>query len=363
MTDYRMLFADLRTGVLLGELPVETCEAEHVLNSPGSIRASMPLSMGDATRVLSPQVPTLELDASTFGTARTALFLEREGVIQWGGVMWTRRINVDTEELEVGGEGWLSYWRHRYLLVRKVYTAVDQVLIAKDLLDWGQTMMSGDRNHDTSGVVATGVLRDRTYEQYEYKNIAEAIEQLSAVEDGFDFAFTSQWSGSDILTRFLTAYPATGRATDIVLEVGVNIDVLEWTEDGTSVAHVAYAIGGGEGVDQLSRTAIDVPSLLEYPRLEAVESHTDVRETATLYAHAQRRLRRGLLPIDTMRVELDPNVVPVLGSYAVGDIVRVRGYLGAMDVDQSMRVTAMSIHLDADGGEAVQADLANVGVF
>src|SRR5690606_7643554 len=74
---YRLLYADVLTGELLGELPFVSVEASDVLNAPGSLRATAPLSFA-STLKLTPQVQAPNPTDATLGPARTALHLERD---------------------------------------------------------------------------------------------------------------------------------------------------------------------------------------------------------------------------------------------------------------------------------------------
>lgn len=355
MAVYRYLLANVLTGALLAELPLESASYSHVLNAPGAFSGALGLR----------QPAKLEaVLASALNLGQVAVYAERDGVIVWGGMLWTSDADIDSGALALAGEGFHSYFRRRALRATKAYAAADQTTgIAKDLIDWAQSIPGGSIGVATADVAATGVLRDRTYEAFERKWIGAEIEALAALDGGFDFRYESRWNAGTIQTRFLTSYPATGRQTEIVLEVGKQLAKLGTKTDATSLATNVDAIGAGEGDLGLIAT-VSSPALLGvYPLLDDVVSFTDVSERPTLEAHARKRLRRGAAPIVIPAVEWDPSLEPVIGSFLPGDIVTVRGSSGLARVDGAFRVTTIEVTVDDAGGESGKLSFAGLENF
>jgi hypothetical protein len=360
LASYRYLLADALSNSLLAEVPFESATFSHVLNAPGAFSGT--LGLKQPTSVQTVLKPLLSPSTSSLG--KLALYVERDGVIVWGGMPWTSEPDIDAGTMTLNGEGFLSYFRRRVLRAKKVYVQQDQTTqIAKDLINWAQSVTGGNIGVDTTGVAATGVLRDRTYEAFERKNIGQAVEELAAVDNGFDFRFDSTWNGTSILTRFLTSFPNTGRQTQFVLEVGAQLSNLNIKTDGTSLATNVDVIGAGEGDIGLIATVSDPGLIGVYPILDDVESHTDVSERPTLEAYARKRLVRGKRPIVIPEVEVDPALEPVLGSYVVGDIMRVRGGYGLAEIDGQFRVTEIGVSVDDNGGESAKLAFAGLESF
>jgi hypothetical protein len=357
MATYRYLLTDvLNPGVRLAELPFESATYTHVLDAPGAFSGTMGLQQpAKLAGVLAEQ---LQL-------GQVSLWVERDGVIVWGGILWTSDADIDAGTITYAGEGWHSYFRRRVLRARKVYVQQDQTTqIAKNLIDYAQSFLGGSISVDTSGVQATGVLRDRTYESYERKNIGEAVDQLAAVENGFDFRYDSAYTtGGDLSVRFLTSYPPTGRHTEIVLEVGKQLAALGIKTDGTSLATNVDAIGAGEGDIKLLATVSDPGLLGVYPMLDDVVSFTDVSVQATLTGHARKRLSQGASPVVIPSVEWDPSLEPVIGSFLAGDIVTVRGGVGIAQLDSLFRITTIEVSVDDAGGETGKLSFAGLESF
>jgi hypothetical protein len=356
MSDYRFLWADLLTGDVQGEVPVESASFSHILNAPGACGLTIPLRSNKPGNVAT-------LTESSFAPARTSIFVSRDDVLLWGGILWSVDADVEQNALTANATGFHSYFRKRLLRIDKTYAATEQVDIAVDLLDYAIAQPGGMVPVTTTTAAATGVTRDRTYWEYERKNIGELIEQLSAVQNGFDFRYEPRWDGSSLGVNFVVSYPRTGRNTDIVLELGANVELLSLTNDGTQMANQVDALGGGQGPDTPIRTARDTSILSTYPLLEDVTSHTDVISGDTLQEHAEARLDSGRRAIKIPTVRLSKGSIPGLGDYVIGDQVRVKGSYGYLDVDDSFRITGITVAVGSTGDEVVDRSLAPVGAF
>jgi len=103
----------------------------------------------------------------------------------------------------------MSVLNRRTIATDLVYTSERQENIAKALIDYAQGLSGGDLSI-IANTVTTGVLRDRTYLAADLKPVGEAIEELAAVDDGFEFRFDYvKAADSTMSPRFTTSYPAT----------------------------------------------------------------------------------------------------------------------------------------------------------
>lgn len=350
MAGYRHLIADLLTGTIREEIPFSEVKYSHVLNRPGGFAATLPLRHPKATR-------------ANLDPGRTAVYVERDGVIVWGGILWTAKASVDDATVEVGGEGFWSYFRRRLIRTTKVYTAQDQCLIARDLVTYAQSQPGGDIGV-TVGSETSGVTRDRTYYHYERKNIGEAVEQLAAVQGGFDFNIDVAWAGGAITKTLQVQYPRRGRATAIVFELGSNIEGLDQEIDATRQANVIDGLGYGTGEDILISTVSDLSQTPPYPILEDVHTNKDVRVATTLQLAALSELVSRSTPVErlpTLLAHSGPDTE--LGSFITGDTVTVRGRDGYLSVDEQMRITNYEVSVDEEGREAVGLGLQSEGDF
>ena len=391
MADYTVYFTDLVSQQVLGSLPVSSLSYETVLSAAGSAQFTMPLRTS-VTRTytvegvgVSPEEDTYpavdlypsdsgsaeasfstpDLTLSTFTPGRIGIFIERDAVVVWSGILWTLNLDVGNNTATGACEGWHSYFARRFLRATKVYSAStdDQAFIAKDLIDWAQAQSGGDIGVSTADVVNTGIKRDRTYYGYERKNIGELVEQLGEVENGFDWYYSTAKTNGTYDTRFLILYPTTGRVTPVRFEMGANVELLKCTVDSTSMAHRVEATGAGEGIHIRSANAVDAASLLSFPLLEDQLSFSDVTSTTTLGQHANKRLALTKKPVIIPTLSVNPDADPAFGSYSVGDQVRVAGSYGLLDLDAQYRITTISVSVDLSGMESISLDLAPAEMY
>lgn len=316
MVTYRFLAHDLRTNEALEELPLDPFQLTEQLNAAGSMSATLSLNARTATGV-----PLAARYTAASTPERTAIYVERNGVIIGGGIIW-KRTRAMGQAARLDGAGFWSFFRRRHLRTLQTFTSVDQLAIARQLVIAAQAS-TGANIGVTTGAETSGVLRDRTFQAYEAKQIGEAVEQLAAVTNGFDFAVEVDATLSKTLRLY---YPRRGRiagTTGTVFATGKN--VVNWTvdEDGSRSAREFTAIGAGDGPATLvsTRTRTDLIGA-GYPLTSDVGSWKDVSVPATLAEHAQRQVdARAATPM-FWRVEIDPEDPDGgIGTWIVGDDV------------------------------------------
>lgn len=370
MSDWRLLYGPLDgTGTILGELPAVSMEYGETLGGAGRWSATIPLesnpprlvlpSIGGGSTELSSDLDLIT--SETVATARTQVWFERDGVLLFPGILWTAKADIGANTLELAGEGPHSYFRRRLIRSTRSFTATDQLTIARTLIQEAQAAVN--TNIGVAAETATsGVLRDRTWLGYERKWVGEALEQLSAVEGGFDWRYAADWIGGVPTATLRFTYPATGRRTAHVFEVGTNCSLLSYDEDGTTATNLVDALGAGDGDDSLISSAANAAMQGPYRILEAVVAFSDVRNVDTLTIHAQRRLARGAGPIRHVELETFPDADPALGAYIVGDQVTVKAERGWVQLDDWFRIVEMSVSA-VGGEERIKLALAGLEIF
>ena len=349
---YRVLFQDVLSGVIHGELPAEKFSYTNTLNTPGS---------ASVTIGLNPSVARVNRNTIVTGGA-TAVYIERNSRFVWSGLVWDGQADFAAGTLELKCEGWLSYFRLRHYHATTAFAQADQADIARALIQHAGQYGDGSRlGMIEYGIAKTGVKRDRTYKGSEHKSIGEAVEQLAAVINGFDFSFDTTWRGDDLITTFNVHYPAIGRSRPVTLEQGRNCDITGASIGGKSVITHAFTLGAGDGADQVWASA-GGPSKV-FPRLESVESFSDIKEYGTLKAKAEERARIGASPIVLPSIELYPDSAPGLDDFDLGDALTVRGGHGLVEIDGMWRITEVSVSVNESGAEQVALTAASRDVF
>lgn len=361
MADYQILWASLGDrNTILGELPVTSFEYSDVLNAPGDINGTVHLNPY-------PGHPTL-FTQDNFREADTVLYVVRDGVPMWGGIMWGWRANVNTDTVSFTGEGWHSYLRRRVLNATSVSTGFDQAEIAERILI--NTIDAADPLDIQFNMDDTGVTRDRTYYWWEGKNAGEALEQLAAVENGFDFYWSTGGTPGAFTVTFNLLYPTTGRTTNHVFELGTNVSFVTYSSDGKAITTRVLGFGTGQGANVLYSTAYDPGAFgfeggtRSYQLLEDVASWPDVTQQDTLDEHVARRLTESITPSRLIVLNHYPGTEPRLGTYSIGDQCTVTASRGFIQMDRELhRIVERRVTVDDNGGESVQLTLAPIGLF
>jgi len=321
---YRYLAYDLLTGILLEELPLRDVSFELRLNGAGAFSATMPTGFRTRSGV---SLNRIYLGATE--PLQTALYVERDGVLVWGGWIIGRGRSSENGTITLAGADFFSFLNRQTIETTFTFTVGvdDQFDIVRALVDWLQAQGGGNI---ALAVTAgdSGVTRDRTYYGYEAKNLGEAISQLAAVADGFDFAVDVGYSSGFPTKTLSLHYPSRGRAladTGHVFETGRNILTYDWPEDGARTANRVIALGAGDGIDMLTTVAARTDLIdLGYPRLSSVLSLKDVSVASTLAGHAQAEVDAYGLPTVAPTVTVQAGAEPSVGSWIVGDQARIR---------------------------------------
>lgn len=336
---YTYLFCDLRTDTLLAELPLAGVTYGYELNGVGTLSGTIPYS--DETLPLDPET------ASTPG--RTAVYVDRDGVIVWGGIIWTRTQATGGKSIQAAE--FLSYFQHRYvkktlstdtsLLLNPAYVDAggqrlysDQKFVVWSLLRYAQDQTGGSIGLDINLVtgVADGITRNVTYFGYERPEIYKCIADLAAADDGFDFGIEVGWTSTannQPATRYRRArtwFPRRGRtATEsgLVFSKGGDAGSIlsyTWPEDGTALVTEMSGLGAGTGEARIVKTAAATDLINSgWPLLEGVATYDGVVDEAQVQGLTNADLTARSQAQEQPTFEVSADTDPEFGSYSVGD--------------------------------------------
>lgn len=105
--EYRYFTTNLVTNEVIAEIPFKGVSYERAIKAAGSFSGEI--------AVLPPN-PDLNDNASLYDNTmpgRTGLYVMRNGVCVWGGIIWSRSYNVITRNLTVSASEFTSYFQHR----------------------------------------------------------------------------------------------------------------------------------------------------------------------------------------------------------------------------------------------------------
>jgi hypothetical protein len=277
------------------------------------------------------------------------VYVDRDGVLVWGGIVWTRSRVKGGKQIQAAE--FLSYFQRRYvkktlstdtsLLLNPSYITEggqrlfsDQQHIAWSLLRYASDQPGGHIGLDINPLGGTphGIDRTVTYFGYERPEIYKAITELSAADNGFDFGVEVGWtSGANNAApsryrQVRTWYPRRGRtATEsglVFSKGGGNGSIIDydWPEDGASMVTEMSGLGAGSGEARIVKTAAATDLINSgWPLLEGVETYDGVIDEAQVQgmttADLQARSQSQVQP----QFEVAADTDPAFGSYQVGD--------------------------------------------
>jgi hypothetical protein len=371
-TQYRYLFADLITNDILAELPLTNVSFTQTLNTPGSFSGTILGSDINETGY--------DIAGSTI-PSRTAIYVDRDGVLIWGGIIWLRTWDSDSQHFDFQAREFGSYFERRRITDNfmdgdqaLVYENEDQLFIAQDLLTLAQDLAGGDIGvvvpNNVSGIDVT-----RVYYAYEFKDVWGAIKDLSNQQDGFDFNIDVAYDTNLEPRKYAqTAYPYRGitfnanNADALVFEFPGNIVAYEWPDDGSVVSNKMYGIGPQSNEAKIVAVATAPTNQITagYPLLEDTVSYTDQYDPNILYQQTLGEVTAKQVPVVTPKIVIPAYASPVLGSYKTGDECLLRitddrfpNNGSGFGLSQVYRIVAISVQPGEDGPERVTLTLTD----
>jgi hypothetical protein len=356
---YRYFTTDALTGSMVASaLPFKDVSYGPDLNGPGAFSGTL------APRLIAE-------DPGMLDPGNRCLFVERNGRIMWGGLAWTATPQGPSYAVE--GAGWSSYPQKRFdvtgnLNARAPYVNADPCKVIRDIWAYAQEQPDGNLGVVVDPTTSTATVgtpaEPLAFNVWDVPNLGEQIDNLVSGDDHPDYTDQSDWGTDGLPTRRVRlGYPRLGRRrTDIVFMTGINVvSSPPIAYSGDDYAQVVIATGTGEGRDMARSVSAVRNGRL---RLESVLQLPDIPSGATLTAraNAERLWRQQMGTIDTLTIR-DTPAAPV-GSWDVGDDVRVVIHDQWTDLDAWMRITGYQVRPQGDGNlELVDVALAPAGSF
>lgn len=364
MVAYRYLFADLLTNEIQAELPLTGVNFSQALNSGGALQGTLLLSgMSPAQNAMVATVP-----------GRSAIYVDRDGVLVWGGVIWNRSYNSTSQRLLISAGEFETYFNRRRIVNNASFYNVDQLTIAQSLITTAQAAPNGNIGvivpTNTSGETVL-----RVFYSYEQKTVLSALQDLAKAGDGtsggtgFDFSIDVAYDASKTPTKTLnlgyprlgTIYSATSTTVPVFEFPAGNVLEYEYPEDGSLVANTIYATGAGSNEGKLIYSASDSAQLTAgWPLLEDSASYSDIIDATLIQNLASAQVAAVSYPPTVLKIIAKPSLDPVLGSYEVGDDARVRIIDDRFPngLDTTYRIVALNVTPGEDGPERVTLTLS-----
>jgi len=354
---YRYLSYTTRTNVPVepGELPLDVESIRWTLRGgPDELRAKLTL----------PARANELVDATD--PYRRSIYVERDGVLIWGGIITQALDSDDGAELSITAKGFWHYFAGQPIVANLSWLATDTLTVVRGLINWWQA--GGGSIAVTVGTETGGAVVNAIYPWYDLKPIGEAVSGL-AQHSRFGWSVDVAWEGTPkVPVRRLRLYPGKqGRrfpASGLAWESPGNIVTLPWGRDASGYANLVMTAGQGEGDLMPLGSAFSSASMAAgYPLMINVLSYKDEPSATRLRSWAEAHLP-GALDIDkeaavTVRADVDP----IIGSYIPGDEARfaVTSPRFAKGTTMVRKIRAITLHPGSDTApETATLDLAAV---
>lgn len=203
--DYRYYAVDLLTNTILVEIPFVDVTYGRALSKAGSFSGSIPIVEANAH---------LNLYENTM-PGKTAIYILRNGVCVWGGIIWSRSYSPTNKELTVDGAEFLSYLYHR-MVWQTLYYGSEPYYCSRYIAASGTATIYTSTEHE--------FLVGDVVKVYALNNALNGTHVITAIPSASSFSFASvatlPLSPSDI-----------GQARSVVDSYEVARDILGWLNE------------------------------------------------------------------------------------------------------------------------------------
>lgn len=277
----------------------------------------------------------------------TEVWLRRSGTIVAAGFLAGYQVQGGT--LSCTAPGLLGYLAYMMVDADLAYSNQDQTsVIGKGLVDQWQNLPYGHFGITTSGIAASGVLRDRTYIAAEQHQVLQRLLELGDSSNGFDVAVNPS-------TRALLL-----AAQGVDRSGSVHLDARNITDPGVVVsvspgdlASEAYGLGTGGAAPIVSKQS-NTTVRSQFGRSAVAGSYDGVTVQATLDAHTARLLDDRDQQLFLPGPGLHPVAEVDVTSFDAGDLVSYSFDAGVGLQSGVFRVASKQVTVDEQGGESIK---------
>ncbi len=331
------LFCDLMTGARLGHLPLSKVSFGSKLNGAGQLSAQLPL--GD------PRIQDTDPIAATH-PGRTAIYVDIDGSLVWGGILWTRRYDRAARTLALSGSEMWSYFAHRhqaadytkppggaYWSVNPADPQKIAMQLVHDALQVGNSALAAMTLNVSGASTPSGDWVSPTYPVTQRQTIASMVSMLADMgyPVGFDFGIDVAYASGVPTAAMNFSQPRRGRTVaqnGLVLSAQQAVN-FAYPEDATTCANTVYEMATGAGGSAVEAIWVGTGAS-GYPLLSSVVSHAGLTNGGStpnaagmLEAIATGDLALTAYPPVTPTLTAPLFGTPTIGDYITGDDVRV----------------------------------------
>lgn len=319
MAVYRYLLADLLTRQVNLELSLYGVTAGKRLNKPGNCTFTIPLGTGV-------YFDRDIIDASYPG--RTSLFIERDGALAWGGIVWSRTYQAQGRNLSFTGQTFESYAYEQFIETDFTQANMDQREILRQLFIHMSAKPYADIGIQVQATpYSGGILRSVNFYAYEGWTYGKAIEYLLGYDQGLDYTLDVVYDSNmapAILMRCADVLGVPITTTQVAFDYPGNISNYWYPESAGAAVTTMLGFGAGEA-GAMIRSKYVIQKLLDagYPDLQGAYNNKDVSVATTLGSQTKAAALLAAVPITVPTFEVNPQLDPPFGSYNLGDYSKI----------------------------------------
>ncbi|AJT67451.1 hypothetical protein T261_5835 [Streptomyces lydicus] len=368
---YRALFCDLRTDQVLDTLPVSGVSIEDYIGKTGTMSGTL----------TAPDPAAAERIKTAVLPGRTAVWIERDRAVWWGGIIWTVAVSSTARgapaKADIQAGTFDSYLDHRLLTADLTATGEDQFDIARRLVDFAQSSDGGDIGIRLSRATS-GVKRTRKYSRFDLPKIRELLDKLASVQGGFEWRIRCyRDTAGERIKELQLGHPriTTSRGpAEVILDYPGAVTSYTFPYDATTRATHWQSRGatGSTTNRPLISTPLHVTGAIEggWPRLDGTSDYTSITTKAALDDHAAADLAeawtRQVIPEITVNLDaahLTPAILGATIRLRIADVWTSAGFTGryrvvgfAVRAPERGQAETASLTLDAAAGGDISTD-------
>lgn len=319
MAEFRYLFADLLTNRVNLEVPCYGVSYNGLLNkaSDGTCSINLDRSGYNNQDVIDATVP-----------GKTAMYIDRDGVLIWGGIVWSRTYQAQAKVFSYTLQTFESYAYKVAIEETLAYADEDQRNILCELFVHMQQKLQTDIGIqvDPGYPFTPSITRTVTFDVNDAWTYGKAIDYMIEYDQGFDYYIDVFYAEDGSIGRRIRTDNVLGAAvenTGLVFDYpGGNVSNYWWPENASRGAVSVIGYGSGDITKLTSK--VTQTDLLDagFPNIQEIYSNSDVSVQATLDSQTAQQGRLLRIPITVPTVELNPNTVPV-GTWQMGDYAKL----------------------------------------
>lgn len=307
---YRYAMVDFLTGLLLAEVPLTGVNCDVQMSTAGSFQGNLSLT-GDATTDL------LYLAATQAG--RTIIYMYRNNVVIWSGILWSRQYDSETHVLSLTGMTWESIFDHIVMPADFVQQNKTAGVIFNALITYLQTnfLYPDAVTHNQFRVSSSGSQTSSSHfsvliPAYECHIASDSLSDIIGTAGGIEYTavpavYTSPTQTNYVNFKWSDTGSLNATQTPIVLDYPGAVASYSMVDNATSGAAQFFGTGAGTG-NKMINTEFDGNSFSAgWPQWGITIQYPNITNLNTLTYRVQAQKNILQLPYTQPQINVNPS--------------------------------------------------------